>query len=511
MESSAIGAALVSLSGQWLYTNAAIRALLGFDEAELRQTTFQKLTHPDDLDADLDHLVKLLAGEIPSYQMEKRYITKSGAAVWTLLSVSMVRDAQDRPAYFISHVQDIGERRAAEAERQRLAEAAHAANDAKSLFLAHMSHEIRTPLNGILGMAQAMEAEPLPPDQQARLRVIRQSGDALLAILNDILDLSKIEAGRLELEDVDFDLGVLLADTYDSFATVAQDKGLAFILDLGDAGGVYRGDPTRVRQVMSNLISNALKFTATGEVAVRARRLDPGFELAVSDTGPGVPAEARARIFTKFMQADVSTTRKHGGTGLGLSICRDLVTRMGGDISLESEPGAGSTFRASFALKRLRDSAPRSENAAARAVFDDSSLQILVAEDNEVNQLVIRTLLGQAGVEPTIVGDGAAAVEAWERQAWDAVLMDIQMPVMDGAAATRAIRERERASGRARTPIIGLSANAMPHQTSEYMAIGMDACVAKPIDVRALLAALEDALDGAGPTGADALPMAADG
>jgi CheY-like chemotaxis protein len=377
-----------------------------------------------------------------------------------------------------------------------MAEEARAANEAKSQFLANMSHEIRTPLNGVLGMAQAMEADPLPPVQKDRLRVIRQSGDALLTILNDILDLSKIEAGMIELETVPFDLSELVKGTHAAFAAVADRKGLVFRFDIGDASGQYAGDPVRVRQVLSNLVSNAIKFTDEGEVVIRASRLAEGFELAVADSGPGISVEAGTRIFSKFTQADVSTTRKHGGTGLGLSISRDLVQMMGGEITVESAMGEGSTFRASFLLPRVGEASAATDAPAAKTGTAEGDVKILVAEDNEVNQLVVRTLLGQAGLTPVVVGDGEQACRAWEREDWDLILMDIQMPVMDGVAATIFIRQAERTQGRKRTPIIGLTANAMPHQTASYFAAGIDECVAKPIEVTALFAALETALAG---------------
>ncbi|WP_309089231.1 ATP-binding protein [Phenylobacterium sp.] len=373
---------------------------------------------------------------------------------------------------------------------------AEAANAAKSAFLATMSHEIRTPLNGVLGMAQAMAGESLTERQRERLGVIRQSGESLLAILNDILDLSKIEAGKLELEIVDFDLSELARGAYSAFTAIANKKGLSFALDTREALGRYRGDPSRIRQVLYNLISNALKFTEAGEVRVTAAYKYGSLSLTVTDTGPGIAPDSLPKLFGKFDQLDSSTTRRFGGTGLGLAICRELAQLMGGSMSVASEPGRGSTFTLTIPLERIGDeSAP----APAPPVEEEASaleLRVLAAEDNAVNQLVLKTLLHQLGVDPHIVEDGKAALEAWETGEWDVILMDVQMPEMDGLAATAAIRAREIVTGRARTPIIALTANAMSHQVQAYHAAGMDGFVPKPIQIATLYAALQGALDG---------------
>ena len=366
--------------------------------------------------------------------------------------------------------------RSAAAER-RLVEArdrAEAGSLAKSAFLATMSHEIRTPLNGVLGMAQAMAMEKMPPVQHERLGVIRQSGEALLAILNDILDLSKIEAGKLELEIVEFDLGDLTHGSYSTFTAIAHKKGLSFVLDVQAAQGRYRGDPSRLRQILSNLISNALKFTEQGEIRVAASYADGKLFLSVQDTGPGIAVESLPRLFEKFDQLDSSTTRRFGGTGLGLAICRDLAELMGGRMSVESEPGRGSRFELRLPLERLGDERVAAPSPLPPQDLEAIELRVLAAEDNAVNQLVLKTLLGQVGVSPHVVEDGQAAVAAWETGTWDLILMDVQMPVMDGIAATARIRQRETATGRARTPIIALTANAMAHQVEEYFAAGMD-------------------------------------
>jgi signal transduction histidine kinase/ActR/RegA family two-component response regulator len=376
--------------------------------------------------------------------------------------------------------------------------AAEAANQAKSQFVANMTHEIRTPLNGVLGMTQAMAGGELSDLQRERLDVVRKSGDMLLAILNDVLDLSKIEAGKLELEAIPFDILDVARGAHAAFTALAHKKGLSFDLKVEpEAIGVYRGDSTRVRQIIYNLVSNALKFTPEGEVRVHVAAVDPGLEIRVSDTGIGIPPDRLASLFQKFEQADASTTRRFGGTGLGLAICRELAQLMGGSIAVESLVGQGSTFTVILPLEKLAEPAaqPSSDEARPAADFGERPLRILAAEDNQVNQLVLKTLLHQVGLHPVLVDDGRAATEAWEAEAWDLILMDMQMPVMDGLAATRHIREREAATGRPRTPIIALTANVMAHQIAGYRAAGMDGFVAKPIEVSRLFDAMASAMD----------------
>jgi len=375
---------------------------------------------------------------------------------------------------------------------------AEAASAAKSTFLATMSHEIRTPLNGVLGMAQAMAADGLPDHQRERLRVIRQSGESLLAILNDILDLSKIEAGKLELELVEFDLADIAHRAHSTFTALANEKGLSFSLDIGSASGRYLGDPVRLRQILYNLISNALKFTEKGEIHVSACYTESVLSIAVADTGIGIAPDNRVKLFTKFDQLDSSTTRRFGGTGLGLAICHELAQLMGGAIGVESELGGGSCFTLKFPLPRLGDGRTQPIEEVVEEI-EAVSLRVLAAEDNLVNQLVLKTLLHQMGVDPVVVDNGQAAVEAWETGVWDVILMDVQMPVMDGVTATALIRQKEKASGRPRTSIIALSANAMAHQVSQYLAAGMDGHVAKPIEVSALYNALCAAAEAVDP------------
>jgi signal transduction histidine kinase/AmiR/NasT family two-component response regulator len=387
-----------------------------------------------------------------------------------------------------------------EARRARIA--AEAANYSKSQFIANMSHEIRTPLNGVLGLSQAMAADDLSAAQRERLHLIHTSGEMLLAILNDVLDLSKIEAGKLQLEMEPFSINDLAQGAVATFNVMAQSKDLSFDLSVSpDAVGVYIGDSIRVRQILYNLVSNALKFTTSGQVSVTVSAAVPGLLIRVADTGIGIPQDRVAHLFQKFEQADLSTTRRFGGTGLGLAICRELTELMGGEIFVESVEGEGSTFsvRLPLALAGAGITAPSAADiaGASTSTAGREPLRILAAEDNRVNQIVLTTLLSQLGMFPVMVDNGEAAVRAWSDQEWDVILMDMQMPVMDGLAATRAIRVLESELNRSRTPIIALTANVMSHQLQSYRTAGMDCFVAKPIELGQLVASLETVLEQA--------------
>ena len=434
------------------------------------------------------------------YQPEYRVIRNDGQEVWTSGTAKLIVDDEGTPVRLVGALRNITARRASEQALVQAKEEAEAANHAKSSFLATMSHEIRTPLNGVLGMAQAMAADPeLTPTQRERLDVIHQSGESLLAILNDVLDLSKIEAGKLVLEEAEFELASLAKAVHATFQAIADAKGISFELSLDRAAqGVYIGDPVRVRQILWNLVANALKFTEKGGVKVRIGRTGDDLSLTVFDSGIGMTPSQLKSLFQKFQQADASTTRRFGGTGLGLAICRELAEMMGGGITATSAPKMGSTFTVTLPLPKIAAAAPKPAKAAKPkprpALDQERPIRILAAEDNTMNQLVLRTLLAQVGIEPVMVADGRQAVEAWEREPWDLILMDVQMPVMDGPTATGVIRTRERTEGRPRTPIVALTANAMSHQVSEYLQSGMDAFVAKPIEAQRLYEAVERAL-----------------
>ena len=454
--------------------------------------------HPEDRARIADDWTLAMANDLP-FRPEYRINRADDKEVWAACTTKLIRNDRGDPVRLIGAMQNITGRKQAEAELVHALEAAEAANRAKSAFLATMSHEIRTPLNGVLGMAQAMAVDVLDPVQRGRVDTIRQSGESLLVILNDLLDLSKIEAGRMDLEATEFAMAPLLEGVRAAFSDVAAHKRVALVLDADEAtAGVYRGDPTRLRQILSNLVANGLKFTEAGEVRLGVRRDGEALVFRVTDTGIGIPADRLARLFNKFEQADASTTRRFGGAGLGLAISRDLATLMGGAIEVESRDGQGSAFSFTVNLPRVKDEAYGVSLDDVEAAFEpEGALRVLAAEDNNVNRLVLRTLLQQVGIEPVIVSDGAAAVEAWRSQAWDVILMDVQMPVMDGPTATRTIRALEAESGRVRTPIIAVTANAMAHQVAEYGDAGMDSVVAKPIRVEDLFAALRAILDGA--------------
>jgi PAS domain S-box-containing protein len=393
-------------------------------------------------------------------------------------------------------VEDITERRQVEQALARARDPAEAANRAKSAFLANTSHELRTPLNGLLGLARLAAAPDIGEERRRQyLEQIGDSAQALSAIISDILDLSKIEAGKLELESVAFDLGELLRMMQRAYATLADPRPITLRLDFGPGmDGLVLGDPLRVRQILSNYLSNALKFTAQGEVRLHARRLDAQrVRFEVHDSGPGIDTETQARLFRPFTQADESTTRRFGGTGLGLSICRELATLMGGDVGVDSRLGEGSRFWAELPLPAT--SAQADDVSASAPVPGQGSLAgawVLMVEDNPVNMLIAAALLEQWGVRVEQAVDGRQAVTAVQRRAqqgrlFDAVLMDVQMPVMSGHEATRVLRRDYSAE---QLPIIALTAAALVSEREQALGAGMNDFLTKPIDAGRLHQAL---------------------
>jgi PAS domain S-box-containing protein len=472
-------------------------AIFGYGQDEVLGQRVEQLMPPEFRRAHGEHVRRFASAATQSRRMKTRAEIQGQRKDGTVFPMEAGLSKLSTPSgqIFTVIVRDISERRAAEAAMAQAVAHAESASQAKSAFLAAMSHEIRTPLNGVLGMAQSMAMEDLSPHQRERLRVIHQSGESLLAILNDILDLSKIEAGRLHLEDAEFDLGELVRGVHATFQAIAERSGLSFDLHVSvGALGAYRGDPLRVRQILHNLVSNALKFTANGGVKVAVRRKSGILTFSVQDTGIGIAPEKIGGLFHKFAQADTSTTRRYGGTGLGLAICDDLVQMMGGSITVDSAAGEGATFTVALPLPRVSTPKAQVDHPELDVPGQWAPVRILAAEDNSTNQLVLKTLLNQVGLEVRIVADGVEAVAAWAEESWDLILMDIQMPKMDGLTATGVIRSREVAEGRTRTPIVALTANAMDHEVAEYRRCGMDGYVAKPLELQKLYAAIEGAV-----------------
>jgi PAS domain S-box-containing protein len=500
VENAAVGIAHTDFGGRWLRVNEKLCAIVGYTRQELLNKTFQDITYPDDLPVSVDHVARLRQGEFPSYSLEKRYIRKDGSPVWIDLSVALQLDAVGTPAYMIAIIQDISQRKWLEGELRQAIVTAEAANRAKSEFLAHVSHEIRTPLNAILGMNELALDTPVTAQQRKYLTVAQSAAEALLDVINDLLDFSKIEAGRLELDRATFALRTMLNDTLRSLALRAHRKGLELVGRVDpDVPDSVVGDAARLRQVLTNLVGNAIKFTERGEVvvslsAVTARSVSdtlaepvadaPGNDIslhfAVRDTGIGIPREKQRKIFEAFEQADRSTTRRYGGTGLGLSIASRLIGLMGGRITVDSEPGRGSTF--SFTV-RLHRSPQQPTRIAALAPSGLHNLPVLIIDDNAANRLTLEQWLREWRTEPTAVGDGPAAVEALRHAAaagrpFALMLLDSRLPGSNALAIAAHVRQTP---GLGTGKIVLLAVEDQAGELEHFQELGIAACVMKPI------------------------------
>src|SRR5262245_20585872 len=627
LEHAAIGMALVAPDGRFLRVNPSLCGIVGYSAEELTVRTFQEITHPDDLPADLAQVNRMLVGDILTYQMEKRYYRKDGQIVWCLLSVSLVRNAAGDPLHFVSQIQDITDRKRAEEERnlaeedlrrtrgqlmdaiesldagfvmydaderllicnnrfkqlyplgadalipgtryedilraahragvstgsaltedefvarrlgvvrnpgeptehrlgerwirisdqrtgeggtvslrtditplKRAQEAAEAASRTKGEFLANVSHEIRTPMNGILGLTDLLLTTNLTDDQRELLTLVKSSADALLTVINDILDFSKIEAGKLELDPVPFTLQEVVGDTLNTFAPRAHANGLELTCEIAsDVPEEVVGDSDRLRQVLTNLIGNAVKFTAAGEVGVRVERLSdladaPRVRFTVRDTGIGIAPEKQATIFDAFTQADGSTTRQYGGTGLGLTISARLVSLMGGRIGVESESGQGSAFHFDACFGRPSGSRLRS---VARSLAGVVGLAVLVVDDNPTNRRVLTETIKRWGARPTGVESGLAAIEELRRassagEPYPLILLDAHMPEMDGFAVAERVASEPTLGG---ATIMMLTSTDRQGDAARCRALGIAAYLIKPVKPTELQQAITAALE----------------
>jgi len=507
------GVMLVDRSGMPLLVNEAAREILGdrleswLAAKDCGRFLFDAEGRPV---SDQDHPVRRgfalkekLRHEF--FQMER----VEGERIWLLVNVHPLPGHDPGVGGVVVSVVDVTEEREREAELARSRDAAEAANRAKSQFLANMSHEIRTPMNGILGMAELLATDPaLSAKQRKFVETIQHSGESLLNVLNDILDISKVEAGYLRLSSEVFNLRERVDGTVQLLQSRARAKGLDLAISIDDAvPGWVKGDPARLHQILANLVGNGIKFTAQGSVNVRvelaARPCVDGeychLRFTVRDTGIGIPPDFMPRLFTHFSQADETNTRRFGGTGLGLAISRQLVELMGGEIGVESEPGKGSEFWFTVHLERAVAPIPTGETAKEQRAATLSG-RVLVVEDDPTNRMLAKIFLSSLGCEPVLVEDGEAALEWLAREHCDLVLMDNQMPGLDGMETTARIRAREAAAPAAgrRLPIIALTANALTGDRERFLAAGMDDYLSKPFKREHLLEVLSRWLSGQG-------------
>ncbi len=506
--SANVGICMIESNGRYVFFNKWWQQQLGYESNELRKLTFADVTHNEDREISTRMIEKIERREIDTYNIEKRYVRKNGTVFWGNLSVSVIRSANGEVLQYIAVIVDISAKKEAE---DALAEAKHqaeAASRAKSEFLANMSHEMRTPLNGVIGFTELLQQTPLDAAQRKLADNANLCGQTLLSVINNILDFSKIEAGRLELDRTETDICDLLQQVTEIMKYHVAQKGLELKLTLPEnIPNLAMLDPDRLKQILINLLGNAIKFTETGSVEL-SLEFEPGaknegaYKISVKDSGIGISADQKDRLFKAFSQADASITRKFGGTGLGLVISNLLAEKMGSRIQLESEQGKGSNFF--FTLQTTcRTGAPpqpgRPENSADRSVSaappfqNDRSCKILIAEDIPTNTFLARAIISRMLPNAAFVEaiNGREAVEAVKNGNFDLIFMDISMPELDGRQATVEIRSFEQKTGR-HTPIVALTAGAIKEELDKNLAAGMDGYLTKPVTMQTMAEALKN-------------------
>lgn len=485
-DQAAVGVAVCnSKTGDYEKVNQRYCDIVGYSLEELNQLTFKDITHPDDLPEDLEKMGALLESRIRDFSMQKRYLQKGGGCVWVNLIVSSMWKEGEEPNFHIAIVEDITEKKKAEMAIIDAKEKADMASAAKSQFLANMSHEIRTPMNGVIGMTGLLLGTRLTDEQREYTETIRNSGDSLLTLINDILDYSKIEAGKLTLETIDFDLRVAMDEVADLVAVKAHEKGLEYVHMIApEVPSLLCGDPGRLRQILINLVGNATKFTKKGEISVRVtlEREDASsavIRFCVMDTGIGIPQDRMNRLFKSFSQVDGSTTRKFGGTGLGLTISKQLANMMGGRIGVDSEEEKGSSFWFTASLEKQR------EVREKKIVIpeDIRHRRILIVDDNAASRLILQEQLKSWGCRYGAASSGKEALAVLnqageEKDPYEIAVIDMQMPEMDGETLGRKIKQDKAISN---TILIMMTSMGARGDASRLNDIGFAAYLTKPI------------------------------
>lgn len=496
IEHAPLGVIVMDLGGRCLEVNRALTRMLGYEAPAIIGKKIQELTDPEWHDALKNHLGSVHNDEASSLEVVLR--RKDNSAMWG--SLQIVRLGRERLIVFC---QDITIHKQAEQEMRLARDVAEAANRAKSVFLTNMSHELRTPLSGVVGVTELLRRTKLDASQREYVGIIRTSSELLLELINDLLTFARIEAGKLELHPHDFNLSYLLNDALALLKLQASEKGLQFDSFIEpDVPAYLHGDSTRLSQIAINLVSNAIKFTGNGSVSINVRLLSQTDQsatvrLSVRDTGIGIPADRLDDIFAPFSQVDGSISRKYGGTGLGLSICQHLAALMGASISVESVEGVGSTFCFDVELKKQTVPEKRFTEEAVEnrpETASDSIVskgRILLAEDHNTNRRVIKMMITSLGYQVDGVANGLLAVSALKSSQYDLVLMDCQMPEMNGYEATALIRDPQSDVLDHNVPVIALTANALEEARQRCLEVGMNDFLTKPVLVRQL----EDVID----------------